>query len=384
LHDPSQEATLRIGIAGCGFVSALYVRTLELYPDLRIVGVTDLIRERREALGRRAKAPVFDSVDELLARSGADILLNLTNPRAHHAVNRAALEAGKHVYCEKPLAMDLEEARGLVDLAARRGLRLSGAPCNVLGEAAQAVWRELRRGAIGVPRVVYAELDDGMIHLAPYRRWDNELGVPWPAKDEFEVGCTLEHAGYYLTWLVTFFGPAESVTRFGATTIPDKGTPEPLAVISPDFTVACIRFRSGVVARLTCSIVAPHDHRLRIVGDEGVLTVDDCWDYRSRAAVRKWMTVRRRLLLHPLPRPVRLPAPPVRGVSRFGSASMDFARGVAELARAIRFDVPGRLSPEMCLHITELSLAIHDGARSPGLCTMTTRFEPMEPMPWAR
>lgn len=375
---------MRIGIVGCGFVSALYVRTLELHPDLRVVGVTDLIRERGEILGRRAKAPVFESVDELLARSGADIIVNLTNPAAHHAVNRAALEAGKHVYCEKPLATDFAQARELVELAARRGLRLSGAPCNVLGESAQAVWRELRRGAVGAPRVVYAELDDGMIHRAPYRAWRSELGIPWPAKDEFEVGCTLEHAGYYLTWLSAFFGPAESVTRFGATTIPDKGTDEPLSIVSPDFTVACIRFRSGVAARLTCSIVAPHDHRLRVVGDEGVLSVEDCWDYRSRATVRKWMTVRRRLLLSPLPRRVDLPPPPVRGLSRFGSASMDFARGVAELARAVRFDLPGRLSPEFCLHTTELALAIHDGARAPGSYAVTTRFEPMEPMPWAR
>jgi len=373
---------VRLGIVGCGYVSALYLRTLQRRPDLQIVGVTDLVKVRRELLARHANARAFDTVEQLLQHSDAQIIVNLTNPGSHFAVNRAALEAGKHVYCEKPLATQFEQAKELVQLASKRGLRLSGAPCNVLGEVAQAVWRELRREVIGTPRLVYAELDDGMIHRAPYHRWLNEFGIPWPAKDEFEVGCTLEHAGYYLGWLSAFFGPAESVSRFGATTIPDKHTAEPLSVVSPDFTVACISYRSGVTARLTCSIVAEHDHRLRIFGDKGVLTVHDCWDFRSKANVRKLMNLRRKSMLSPWSRPVRLPPPPVGRLSRFGAATMDFASGIAELAEAVRCGRPSRLSPEFCLHINELALAIHSGDREPGTYTMTTEFESMQPMPW--
>jgi predicted dehydrogenase len=374
---------VRVAIVGCGFVSALYLRTLQQRPDLRIVGVTDLIPERRELLARHAGTRAFESLQALLDQSGADIVVNLTNPSAHYAVNCAALEAGKHVYCEKPLSTRFEEARELVALAKRRGLQLSGAPCNVLSEVAQAVWRELREERIGTPRLVYAEMDDGMVSRAPYRRWVNEFGIPWPAKDEFEVGCTLEHAGYYLTWLAAFFGPAASVTRFGATTIPDKGIAD-LAVDAPDFTVACIRFRSGVVARLTCSIVAPHDHELRIVGDEGVLTVPDCWDYRGKASVRKLVNVRRRSMLSPIPRRVRLPPAPGRPVHKFGAASMDFARGIAELAEAIRFGRESRLSPEFCLHTNELALAIHAGDQESNTYAVSTEFAPMQPMSWAR
>lgn len=373
---------MRIGIVGCGYVSPLYLRTLQLRPDLKIVGVTDLIRERRDKFALHASAPAFDSVEQLCERSGADIIVNLTNPGSHYAVNRQALEAGKHVYCEKPLAMEIGQAQELVAQAAQSGLRLSGAPCNVLGESAQAVWRAIRRGAVGVPRLVYAELDDGMVHRAPYQSWLNEFGVPWPAKDEFEVGCTLEHAGYYLTWLLAFFGPAESVTRFGATTIPDKHTSEPLEVDSPDFTVACVKFRSGVAARLTCSIVAPHDHELRIVGDDGVISVADCWDYRSRASIRKYVNVRRRMFLNPIPLPIRLPPQPGAKIPHFGSASMDFARGIAELADAIRADRPSRLSPEFCLHVTEIALAIHNSGREPGYYKLKSTFDAMPPMPW--
>jgi len=372
---------LRVAIIGCGYVSALYLRTLQLRPDLQLVGVTDILKDRRELLSRNANAPAYDSVEHLLERSGAEIVINLTNPSAHYVVNRLALEAGRHVYCEKPLATDYDKAKELVDLAQKLGLRISGAPCSVLGEVAQAVWRELRESAVGTPRLVYAELDDGMIHRAPYQQWLNEFGVPWPAKDEFEVGCTLEHAGYYLTWLLAFFGPAESVTRFGATTIPNKMISEHLDVIAPDFTVACIKFRSGVTARLTCSIVAQHDHRLRIIGDDGVLAVHDCWNYRSRAHVRRYLNIRRKSLFNPIPRFVRLPPPPIR-VPKFGAASMDFARGVAELSDAIRAERPSRLSPEFCLHANELALAIHDGSRNPGFYQVRSTFAPVQPMPW--
>ena len=373
---------MRIGIVGCGYVSALYLRTLQRRPDLQISGVADLEPERRRILAAHAKCPAFESVEELVEKSRVDIVVNLTNPSSHYAVNRAALLAGKHVYCEKPLATDFSQAKELVELAKHLGLQLSGAPCNVLSEVAQAVWREVRRKTVGVSRLAYAELDDGMIHRAPYQRWLNEFGIPWPAKDEFEVGCTLEHAGYYLTWLAAFFGPADTVTRFGTTTIPDKCGVEGLHTISPDFTVACIRFHSGMTARLTCSIVAEHDHRLRIMGDEGELSVHDCWDYRSRAGIRKLMRIRRRSMLSPWTIPIRLPPPPTGRLTRFGSATMDFASGVAELADAIRSGRTSRLSPEFCLHTNELALAIHAADRDPGCYKVTTRFAPMEPMPW--
>ena len=144
------------------------------------------------------------------------MVLNLTNPRSHHEVSKAALLAGKHVYSEKPLAMTMVEATELVELAEQHGLRLASAPCSVLGETAQAVLKALREKAVGTVRDVYAEMDDGMVHRMNYRSWKSVSGVSWPYKDEFEIGCTLEHAGYYLTWLVAMFGAAESVTSFAS------------------------------------------------------------------------------------------------------------------------------------------------------------------------
>lgn len=374
---------MKVAIVGCGFVADYYLQTLRAYPELEVLGLYDRAPERAELLSRAYQLPQYNSLDALLS-SDAEMVINLTNPREHHPISLTALEHGKHVYSEKPLAMDMADARELVAAAADRGLVLSSAPCSLLGETAQTLWAALRRSVVGQVRLVYAELDDGMVHTMAYRKWLSRSGLPWPYKDEFEVGCTIEHAGYYLTWLAAFFGPAASVTTFASEQVPDKLPRERLDWRAPDFSVACIQFHSGVVARVTCSIVAPHDHSLRIIGDRGILRTDDCWDYRSGVSSRRQLRIRRRSFWSPVKRRHKLPAPPVKQVETQGSQSMDFARGPAEVARAVREGRPCRLSPEFSLHVNELTLAInHSGEGGPARHELTTTFAPIAPMEWA-
>jgi predicted dehydrogenase len=374
---------MRIAIVGCGFVADYYMVTLARYPELELVGVTDRDQVRAGRFAALHSVACYGALDDLLSDGRVELVLNLTDPRSHCEVTRACLESGKHVYSEKPLAMELRAARELVELAERRGLGLASAPCSLLGETAQTLWRALREGLVGTVRLVYAEMDDGMVHRMPYRSWKSASGVPWPAKDEFEVGCTFEHAGYYLTWFPAFFGPARMVTAFSACLVPDKGTDLPLERAAPDFSVACITFASGVVVRLTCSIVAPHDHRLRIVGDEGILGTYDCWFYNSPVYVRRYVTIRRKTFVAPWR--IRLPLLGSRRV-RYGyrgSQQMDFARGVAELAAAVCEDRPCRLSAQYCLHANELVIAIDHARSTAAPYKMTTSVDPVQPMPWA-
>ena len=358
------------------------MKTLALHPELQLVGVMDRDQERAEHFAAFHSLHRYGSLDELLGDERVDIVLNLTNPKSHYEISKAALTAGKHVYSEKPLAMDLNDARQLVALADEKGLSISSAPCSLLSETAQSIWRALREERLGRVYLVYAELDDGFVSQTPYKKWFSESGIPWPYKDEFEVGCTLEHAGYCLTWLVAYFGCATKVTAMASSLVDDKNTGQPLDVESPDFSVACIEFESGVVARLTCSIVAPHDHSMRIIGDKGVLQIKDCWFYRMPVHIRRWVTIRRKTFLSPWKRRYPLLSHNGTSMPRQGAAQMDFMRGVAELADSIREKRPSRLSPDFCLHITELVLAIHH-AQDQGVHTMTTRCDPVEPMPWA-
>ena len=374
---------MNIAIVGCGFVADYYLATIPGHPELKLVGVADRDADRAARFAALYSMPKYDSLDDLRNDSRVEMVLNLTNPRNHYEVSRACLEAGKHVYSEKPLAMELDEARALVELAEVRGLGLASAPCSLLGETAQTLWKALRERRVGPVRLVYAEMDDGMVFRMQYRNWKSASGAPWPAKDEFEVGCTFEHAGYYLTWLPAFFGPARMITAFSGCLVPDKKTDMALEYEAPDFSVACITFDTGVVARLTCSIIAPHDHTLRIIGDEGILSTRDCWYYRSPVQIQRPITIRRKTFMSPFKTPYRLCRVGSGRHRSRGSQHMDFARGVGEFAASIRESRPCRLSPRYCLHTNEIVIAI-DHARAAGApYRMTTTFDPVDPMPWA-
>src|SRR4051812_46761518 len=152
---------MRVAIVGCGFVADYYVRTLPVHPELELVGVMDRDAERAERFARYYSLSRYNSLDDLLADPRVEIVLNLTNPSSHYEVSKRALLAGKHVYSEKPMAMSFDEAKELVELAERAGRQISSAPCSLLGETAQTMWKALRDQRVGRVRLAYAELDDG-------------------------------------------------------------------------------------------------------------------------------------------------------------------------------------------------------------------------------
>lgn len=377
---------MRIAIIGCGFVADLYMKTLPAHADLELVGVFDIDQRRCSKFASFYDVPAYQSLDDLLHDSSVEIVLNLTNPRSHFSVSKTCLEANKHVYSEKPLAMSMAEAEYLVALAEEKGLYLSGAPSRLLGDTAQTMWNALRKGVIGSPLLVYAEMDDGLVHQMAYKRWIGASGAPWPYKDEFEIGCTLEHAGYVITWLVAFFGPATSVTAFASVQIPDKKTDVPLEYQAPDFTVACIQFASGVVARLTCSIIAPADHGIQVFGDQGILSVDDCWKSRAPVFLNKPLKIAGRSVERPKWMWSKIPLlgdQSLRKVSR-RLKKVDFCLGPLEMVKAINENRSCRLSANFCLHVTEISLAIHEANEKGGSpIEIESSFEPVNPMPWA-
>ncbi len=362
-------------------MSDSYLLTLANHSSISLVGCHDLDPDRSEKFAAFAGIRNFRSLDEMLAESSLDAVINLTNPRSHFETTQACLEAGKHVYSEKPLGMSLMEAQELAAIAKRKGVLLATAPCSALSPSAQTLGWAIQEGVIGRVRLVYANFDDGMI--APYMepwRWTNGLGVPWPAKDEFEVGCTFEHAGYFLTWLCLFFGSARIVTSFSGCIIPEKGIP--VEGMAPDFTSGVIEFESGVAARVTCGLVAPLDKSMTVVGDEGILFVrnlrddlGDVWhiprDLRGNSArIRNVLEKLRGSLGSFLPKEMlewikfdgrrRIPliekGSPVPGNPEHKRA--DFLRGPAELAAAVAEKRPCRLSAELGVHMVEIINAL--------------------------
>lgn len=375
---------MKIGIVGCGFVADYYLKTLPRYPLLDLIGVFDCDFNRAHQFAKRHGVSAYRSLEELLEEDSIKLIVNLTNPKSHFLVSKTCLEANKNVYSEKPLAMNFVQAKELVELAEKQGLYLSCAPCNLLSETAQTIGKILRENQIGKVFAVYAELDDGLIHRMPYHKWLSESGIPWPYKDEFEVGCTIEHAAYYVTWLTAFFGPALEVTAFSSCQIVDKKTELYLDNNAPDFSVACIKFASGVVARLTCSIIAPHDHSLTIVGEEGIIYTKDCWYYKSPVYIKRRLNIRRKSIINPWKFKYPLVGKSLSKSSADNSQQMDYSRGIAELAAAITEQRPCRLSARFALHINEIVLAINNADKTNGKYKILSSFEPIQPMDWAK
>jgi predicted dehydrogenase len=393
---------MRFALVGCGNVSTYYMSTLHLHPELELVGAMDIIDERATNFSNYYNTKKFNSLEEILRDPDVEMVVNLTNPRSHFEVSRASLEAGKHVYCEKPLAMSIQEAEELVNIARDNEVHISCAPSRILANTVQTIWKALREDLIGKVHLVYAEMDGGLLHRLPYEEWHNELGVPWPYKDEMETGCTIEHAGYHVTWMVAIFGPVETVTAISSLQIPDKLTGETLEPNPPDFTVAAIKFRSGVLARLTCSWIADGDHSLKIYGDKGVLCTDNIWRpgspvYTKRNISFLGKTIKSGKKKYPMVGPPAKPlsvrlrrltvGPPgsfIRSKLRHLRKRVDFCLGIAELAEAIREGRPSRISEEYCLHTTEVVLAIHNALETGSVYKVKTSFDPLDPMPWAR
>jgi predicted dehydrogenase len=379
MNTPRQKTV--IAIIGCGFVADYYMATLANYPWIVVAGAFDIDAERLRVFTDYYRLARYQSIDHLLDDQRVAIVVNLTNPKAHYDISRRCLEAGKHVYSEKPLAMEYEQAEALVALAEENHMSIVSAPCSLLGNAAQTLWRGVRDKAVGRIRLIYAELDDGMVHKMPYRKWKSASGAPWPYADEFETGCTLEHAGYYLSWLMAMFGPVGSVTAEADCLIPDKSSdPSSPSSATPDFSVGILKFECGVIARLTTSIVGPHNHSIQIIGDTGILGLEECWDNGSAVYVRKLHTIRRKTFLSPFKARYRIAGTPRSRLKKTGGSRMDFAAGIAELASSLREGRACRLSPRFSLHVNEVALALH-GVH--GVYTTRSRFEPVAPLEWA-
>jgi predicted dehydrogenase len=293
---------MKIGFVGCGFTADHYVESLKRYPFLELVAATDHDQQRATQFCSFHSVKHIPTVNAMLADPSVEMIVNLTNSSSHFEVSKACLEAGKHVFTEKPLSTTFAQAQTLVQLAEAKGLYFSSAPCILLGETAQTLWRALRNKAIGTVRVVYAELEDGPFHLGEPNTWRSASGAHYDYRGEFEMGVTMEHASYYLSCFTAFFGPAKTVTNFAGCVWPEKviSPEETLHVTTPDFSVACITFESGVVARLTCSLVGPYNHTLKIVGDTGILSVDECWNFSSPVHLDKYSQLKFKVDRYPI------------------------------------------------------------------------------------
>lgn len=401
---------MNIAFVGCGFVFDIYMRTRSAHPELTISGVYDIRRDRQDQVCTYYNLNGYDSYEAILADPDVDIIINLTNISSHGPVTRRALEAGKHVYSEKPIATSVEECDALFACARDNKVHFSGAPCNIFSDSLRTVFKAVESGKIGQPLLVYAELDDNPIHVMEFEKVQSPSGASWPLVEEIQEGCTYEHVGYHLVWICALLGPAVNVTAYSKELLADKTAQTPGFIGTPDYSVACLDFACGATARITCSILAPRDHRMRVIGRDGELSTEGYRHYRApvflesftKAALsaRKFRTIRnmpwlarrfgvggRALTLernwksHAVERGyqpgVSLKTRLIEWLRRREVYAQDKFIGIAELSRSIQAGEPPYLSPGFLQHINELTLLIQ-GAGPEGVATKpTTTFHPL-------
>ncbi len=319
----------RIGIVGCGFVSSLYMKSLPTYEDLALVGAYDIKPDRLKQFCDHYHTTPYESLESLT--DDVDLIVNLTTPEEHYGVSAHALKCGKAVYSEKPFTTSEADSRALIDLAIENNTNILGAPCGYLSEMAETVAHCLEQKMIGNVYAVYAEMDDGLMHKVAYEKWRNDFGVEWPAKNEFEIGSTNEHAGYTLCLLQKWFGRASIKGMVSHQCIPDKIIP--LHKQTADFSCAILEYSNNVIARVTCSIIAPKDRQIRIFGEHGVISVGDVWRYDSPVKVQKLVTIRRKTLLSPIKKTIQPVETTFPKAPKTAAAQMDFCRGIRQLSQ---------------------------------------------------
>ena len=353
---------LGIGIVGTGNIAGGYAKDAATHPEIKLVAATDLDSARAAAFAKAHNIRAHATLDELLADDAVDIVVNLTVHQAHYEITKRALEARRHVYSEKPLALRSSEAHDLVDLASARGVRLGGSPSTFLGEAQQTAAALIRGGRLGTVRAVYAEVNWGRI----------ETWHPAPAPF-FEVGALFDVGVYPLTLVTTMVGPARSVRAWGWDLMSDRLTVDgtPFRIGSPDLVVAAIDLEGGAVVRLTASFYVGRPAKLtgglEFHGDDASLALGSFQDFDATVEVGEYGKDYE---------PVAHVRPAYHGVA--------WARGVAEMAGAIAEGRPHRASGEQAAHIVDILDAASTSIAEEGRrIEISSTFASPPLMPWA-
>ncbi|SMF87733.1 Predicted dehydrogenase [Paenibacillus uliginis N3/975] len=241
---------MKAGIIGCGNISGIYFKNLKESPLVEVVACADLVPERAQERADEFNIANVYSVEELLAQPEIELIVNLTIPASHANVDIAALEWGKHVYSEKPLAITLEEGLRVLNLADKKGLRAGCAPDTFLGSTVQTAKAAIDSGLIGRPIAATA--------------FNMGLGPEaWHLNPEFFYapggGPMMDMGPYYLAAMVELLGPARRVSASAGIQIPDRtvgsgpNSGKPITVKTPTHLAGTVDFENGSILTMITS-----------------------------------------------------------------------------------------------------------------------------------
>lgn len=361
------DKKLRIGIVGCGNIAGPYADSFKVYPELELVGAADAIPQRARDFAGKYGGKAYASIDELLADVQVNLVVNLTPYTEHAALTLKCIKAGKHVHSEKPMAVTYPEAKEIVELADRKGVRVSCAPITFMGEAQQTAWKLMREGRLGNIRLIYAEVNHGRIEA-----WH-------PAPVVFYQGGPMYDVGVYPLALATaFFGPIKQVSAIGKILLKDRKTKDGTAyqLETPDVFVATMEFACDILMRLTANFYVESGNTrqgecMEFHGDLGSLVMGNWFGFDSEILVADWKKE-----FSPVPL-IRKPA--------YEDSDVEWSRVLKELYDAMSENRPHRASAAHAAHVVEAINAVRISAAQDGKAVpLVSTFVQPEPMPWAK
>ena len=379
-----EEKVLGFGVIGTGTYCDHYLRNLgPVYKNVRPVGCADLNTEAARAAAERWNIPKVYTSDEMMADPEVDIVLILTNPASHYSLTMQALKAGKHVYCEKPLATSLEQANEIVEFAEKQGLFVGAAPDTFLSPEFQTVRKLIDEGAIGKVINVTANYVGPGADL-----WHPNAGFLYKQGG----GPALDMGPYFLTTLVSLLGPLDSLFCYA-----NRGW-DVRNIHGKDVDVdvmtnycAVLKFANGTIGNinLTYDEWKSDLPGMELYGTDGVIIAPDpntmMGPIRLLKAQEFKTVVNGKASL-----PEKLEA--IYGPETFGlfreidtvapRIGNERGAGLADMAKAIVDGCTPRVSAALCRHVTEAINAFNVCIETGMPYRMTTSFATPEPMVW--
>ena len=357
----SKTGPVGIAIIGAGVISKEYLTNLATFPDVVVHVVADMFED--VAAARAAEFGILTSggVAAALEHPDVEIVINLTIPAAHVAVATQAVQAGKHVWSEKPFSLDRESGLALLAAAEKAGVRLGSAPDTFLGAGLQTARRMIERGDIGVP----------LTALTLMQSPGPESWHPNPAFLFQEgAGPLFDIGPYYLTTLIQTFGSIKKVAAFGSksrqTRVIGSGPKagEEFAVTVPSHVSAIAQFENGESSQSIFSFDSPYKRHgfVEVTGTEATIALPDPnqFDGDIRICARgaeEWTTV------------ASIGSTASRGV------------GVLEMARAIREGRPHRAPGELAYHVLDAMVSISESMELGDFVSLESVTAPSEALP---
>ena len=268
------QKIINVGLVGCGHIAETYFRAHKYFNNFKIIKCADINKKAAEKCAKKYRIKSV-SVNEILKDKKIQIILNLTIPTAHYLVAKNSLLSGKHVYSEKPLAVDFNDGLDLIKIARRKKLYIGNAPDTFLGGGNQKARQLLDKNIIGKIKFGTA------IFAFPGIQSYHPNPEPWFKKKG--GGPVIDMGPYYLTALVNLLGPAKSVTSICNYNTkkrvigigPKKG--KKIKVECPTTYFSTIKFQNGTIIRLTLSfdVISHLRNHIELYGEKGSIVVPD-------------------------------------------------------------------------------------------------------------